>query len=518
MSVLGIYFGPTIISVVETKGKKVLHNIQISRLSLSAGELEEKLPYEVKLVAILKEEIRRNKIAANEATIVLSGQDLIIRSFDLPLLPANELRNAINFEAKKYIPFKVEDLVSDYQLQPDKLNRRNLILFEGIKKETLDKYLSVLNQLNIKTKAIEYSAFGILRLLRLNGISDNAVLGVISLDLEEKDEINFTVVENGFPLFSRDITLTAGPQGPAPEKEAESSVPLEKLKTEIRISLDYYHRKFPAKDIKKVFFISGEDYRSDLENFVKEMGISCQFMDLYRYAAITGKSASFSLSSIKAYSGSLSKVIKSKLKTDLLAAKEKAISLKEAGVAREAISFLTGLKVSPGIVILGLFICMATFSFGIYRRFPVHKELNNILNMRPKVSTVSPDKGYDELTTIDAEYKNKLNVLDKLIKEQLYLTKPLDVIPRIIPQGAWLVNFSFQKENDAANLTLEGMAYLDDSNKEFDLVNNFLSRLKDDEAFHEYFKEISIVSLNTEKFMEKKTATNFTISCRANKE
>ena len=62
------------------------------------------------------------------------------------------------------------------------------------------------------------------------------------------------------------------------------------------------------------------------------------------------------------------------------------------------------------------------------------------------------------------------------------------------------------------------MAYLDDSNKEFDLVNNFLSRLKDDEAFHEYFKEISIVSLNTEKFMEKKTATNFTISCRANKE
>ncbi|MFZ2937190.1 MAG: hypothetical protein WA066_00600, partial [Candidatus Omnitrophota bacterium] len=139
---LGVYFGPKIITLVETKGKKISNTVQIKRSLISPGELEEKVPDEVKIVALFKDELRKNNIDAKEAVICLSGKDLIIRTFEIPVMPANELVNIINFEVKKYIPFKVEDLIADFQTKLDKLSRRNQILYVGIKKEVLNKYLS----------------------------------------------------------------------------------------------------------------------------------------------------------------------------------------------------------------------------------------------------------------------------------------------------------------------------------------------------------------------------------------
>lgn len=253
MTSLGIYFGPMAISIVETKGRKLINNIQISQSAIFTADLEEKVPAEAKMIrtiALFKEELRKNRIEAKEATLCLSGKDLIIRTFEIPMLPRNELQNAVNFEVKKYIPFKVEDLISDFQLKFDKTARTSTVLFMGIKKETLDRYISILDQLNIKINAIEYSAFSALRYLKLGGLRDKGLIGVLEADLQRNDEANLTVLENDFPLFSCDITLLNRAEQAGRSEELEPAVTLEKLKTEISMSLDYYHHKFPPKTLK----------------------------------------------------------------------------------------------------------------------------------------------------------------------------------------------------------------------------------------------------------------------------
>src|SRR3989338_4731447 len=181
MNSLGIYFGPKVIGIVETKGKKIIHNISIPQTTISTGELEEKVPSDVKLIeiiALINADLRRNKIESREAALCLSGKDLIIRTFEVPLLTREELQSAINFEARKYIPFKVEDLITDFRLKPEKATHTSLVLFMGIKKETLDRYVSILSQLDIKMSSIEYSAFSVLRALRLAKFSEKGVIGV----------------------------------------------------------------------------------------------------------------------------------------------------------------------------------------------------------------------------------------------------------------------------------------------------------------------------------------------------
>jgi type IV pilus assembly protein PilM len=233
MSLLGIYFGPKVIKIVEVKGHKVSVSTQIQQTAVSSGELEEKVPAEVKaveIVAMFKDELRRHKIESKGAALCLSGKDLIIRTFEIPMIPKEEIESAVRFEAKKYIPFKVEDLITAHQLKFDRANRTHMVLFMGIKKEALDRYISILNQLDLKIHCVEYSAFSMLRHLKLNKLSDKGVVGVLSADLSGEDEANFTVLEDGFPLFSRDISLAEGQDLSGKPKGPEPADGLEKLK------------------------------------------------------------------------------------------------------------------------------------------------------------------------------------------------------------------------------------------------------------------------------------------------
>jgi Tfp pilus assembly PilM family ATPase len=97
-SELGVYFGPETISIVQAKGGKILNSIQIPRLSSSPeGEIEEKVPDEVKTVALFKDEMRKNNISGDKVVISLSGKELIIRTFEMPLLGRDELQSAVTF-------------------------------------------------------------------------------------------------------------------------------------------------------------------------------------------------------------------------------------------------------------------------------------------------------------------------------------------------------------------------------------------------------------------------------------
>jgi uncharacterized protein YdcH (DUF465 family) len=510
MNTFGIYFGPKIVNLIETSGKRIVNDIQVPLSALSTGGLEEKVPDDIKIVAALKDSLRKKSINIKEAAVCVSGKDWIIRTFEIPLLPRNELSNAVNFEVRKYIPFKVEELISDFQIHVDKSNRKNLVLFVGIKKEIINKYLAITNQLNIQAKTVEYSGFSMLRLTRLNGIREKGTIGVISVDFSEDEEVNFMVLEDGFPLFSRDITLGVEPGSFNLQDELTPNTVLEKLKTEIRISLDYYDRTFRAKNIERMFFISKSDYRSELESFMKEIGHSAHFLESAKFI---GSGTPFSLSLIKAYTVSLYKTIKTSLKIDLLVAKSKGQALKAKSIMPEVMPFLVGFKVKPAVLIAGLLICLATIGLVFLRMQPLRQDLIKNIKNRPSVTGISSGANYEELSKIEKKYASRIATLDTLIKKQMFFTSLLNVVPKITTEGMVLRVYSISKEKGKVSFSIMGTVSLRDNLKEFESVNNFLTNLKRNNIFAKYFDKINVVSLET-KTNEGNgdTLTNFEIS------
>ncbi|MDD2751861.1 MAG: pilus assembly protein PilM [Candidatus Omnitrophica bacterium] len=507
---LGIYFGPKLISIVESKGKKIINYLKIPRSSLTESELEEKVPEDVKLIAVFTDELRKNKIDAKEVVVSLSGKDLIVRTFELPILPVSELVTAVNFEVKKYIPFKVEEIVSDFQVNIDKAANKSIVLFVGVKKDVLDKYLSIFKQLGVKVANIEYSAFSILRFLKLSAIGNKGMVALVSADSREEDEANFTVLDNGFPVFSRDISLGSTEE---PAKTAElgdsSTGQLEKLKTEIRISLDFFNRKFPMKKIENIVFVADESYRYDLEFFMKEMELPFTFIDIFKYI---GKAQFFSLSFIKGYGASLAKTIAGNLKLNFLSQRPKSKPI-VSGLKSEGMGLLSGIKLDFRIVVLGLLICAGVFALSLSRIAAKQKEVDQIISARPVIKGVSAELSPEELAKTSSDYKNKITIIDNLLKKQAYLTTPLEVIAKSIPEDMSLKDFSLQKAKDGKNdLNLRGIVYLGDSEKELNLVNTFVAKLRENPSFTKLFKDIRIISVE-QKDNGRVTVSNFNISC-----
>lgn len=515
MNSLGIYFGTQVVSLVETKGNKILNNLNIPRTAVSpANPADEKVPEEVKLTAMIKNELKKSRIEAKEATLGLSGKDLIIRTFQIPLLPRQELEGAINSEIRKYIPFKVEELDSGFQWKVDKAIQKTHVLFVGIKKDNLNKYLNVVKELGIKATAVEYSAFSLLRLTRIASVNTKGIVAIANLDLSENDEANFLVLENGFPLFSRDIPfLGVQSQEAVKAESAENVMILDKLRREVRISLDYYDRTFPLKSIEKIFFVMGRDYRMDIEAFIREMGLGVQFVNVDKSILKTsGKLLPFSLSFLKAYCCALSKIDIS-FKINLLSEREK-VAKDKAQLKTSVALFpkLPGLNLDLLIFAAGLLVCVVTFLSGTYRILPLQKQLKETMALRPAVSSVPAESSYDALVSAEAGYKIKIKVINEAAKKKLHLTEILDAIPRVIPEDVHLTEAIFRRA-EKSELILRGTAYSGDSNKELEQVNAFLARLKTSAVFMKYFKEMVIVTIDHPQVQDV-SITNFVISCK----
>jgi Tfp pilus assembly protein PilN len=511
MKTLGIYFGPSLIQLAETEGTKLLNSVQIPLARLVNPSTEEKIPDELRIAAALKDELRKHALATANATLMLPGRDLIIRTFTMPILPANELFNAVRFEAKKYIPFKVEELLYDYQLFLDKASRKYLVLFVGAKKDGLDKYQSIAAQLGIKLDSIEYGGFSLLRLAQLAKVRERGVSAVVNVDIAEGDEVNFLVLENNFPLFSRDIILSgeAAPEGAGVVKP-DLAQGIEKLKVELRISLDFYLRKFPSKNITSVTFIGPEEFRSDLEGFIKERGIVARFLDTRK---IIDRPGGFSSSLLKAYSASINRVVKSDIRIDLLPSRVKARSQERSSLSLPGM--FSPALLGRNLLIAGLIIALP-LGFYSYRIQPLKVKIDSIRTQRPVIRGVNADASYDELVAVNKQYAARYEGIVKVLKDRPVVTGNLDALPRVIPDGVWLRDMRFRREDKGTSIVIEGSAYLGDPDAERAAVNAFLVNLKSNPQFAKLFKpeHISLSSVTQAK-AGKVDIINFSIECRS---
>lgn len=514
---LGIYFGPKVVSVVECDGKKVLKNFNVAIPRDNSSD-DQKVPEEIKITAVLRDEFLKQGISAKEANIAIAGKDLVVRSFNMAALPSNEMAQAVKFEAKKYTPFKIDEMVADFQHIYEKNTKSNLVLFAGIKKDILERYLYVLKHLSLGLSSVEYSAFSSLRLLNLAGVKDVGVSALLNVELLEEDEINFLVLENGFPLFARDI-LMGGSESqsvPTENKIGKNSFAenLEKLKVELRISLDFYLRKFPTKNIKKFIILGPEEANMGLESFLKERGFAVTFLNVKK---IIDKPIDYSLSFYKAYSCALAKTVKASIKLELSPEKQAQKAAKAAsqnfnlsGFSLEAIDFSSIIR---NIVIGGFVVGGVYFGLEYYKIKPRETELAGVIAQAAPTKSITREATLTDLQNKQADFEQRIMKIDKLVKKRLFLTKPLDTIARLIPQDMWLEDFTYRISGKNIELILTGIVYKRDVEQERQVVNSFRNALEEDVQLKIYFPYIMIESTIQSEYLSEKV-TKFIINCK----
>ncbi len=94
------------------------------------------------------------------------GAKIITRHIRMPEMPAQELATAIKWEAEKYIPMPVDELVLDYVnlgSQNSQGHKQNHILLTAITRETVEFYHRAFSFANLQLATVDLPAFAIWR-------------------------------------------------------------------------------------------------------------------------------------------------------------------------------------------------------------------------------------------------------------------------------------------------------------------------------------------------------------------
>ncbi|MCX5713469.1 MAG: PilN domain-containing protein, partial [Candidatus Omnitrophica bacterium] len=210
---------------------------------------------------------------------------------------------------------------------------------------------------------------------------------------------------------------------------------------------------------------------------------------------------------------SLFRAVNTSIRIDLLAVKKLMDRPKETTFAGEVAALVTETKLDPRAITLAILIIGGTFGYCYYRETPLKKELEKSIIHRPEVVTVSAGSNYADLVSVGTRYKEKLAILDKFVRKQLYFTELLNTLPALMPEGVWFLELNFRQENNNPELDLECIAFSTGNEKGLKLANDFFMTLKQNQNFSKFFKKANVTSM---KQSEDKglVITRFAISCR----
>ena len=247
---VGLNIGFSSVSVVEIAGKNEKHRL----LHFGFEPLRD-----TKAKANLGEAVKRAMdnagITAKEVNTSVAGQEVIVRYIELPQMAREELNSAIKFEAEKYIPFNIEDVVLDCQILDKSLQGKMKVLLVAAKKDLIDKQINLIEQVGLGTTLIDVDSFAIMNAFQMS--NPRQITGTIALLNLGEQLSSINILKDNVSCFTRDILIGG------------DKMNVENLLSEIHLSFDYYENQF-EKGIERVFLNGESSGLAGLRDSLKE--------------------------------------------------------------------------------------------------------------------------------------------------------------------------------------------------------------------------------------------------------
>lgn len=463
---LGIYFGRDRLTLVEIFRKSVVKqaDMDISRLSVqSARDL-------IEWVEKVRSFIKENNFTTKEAVVGLSGDDLFIRGFQMPHLARSEIAPGIDFEVRKYLPFRQEELIFDYQYRFDKALNKTDVLYIAANKNNFERAGLLFKEIGLQLKAVESAGLALFRLLVLSRqLSYKQTIMIVTL--YGRSNAEFSVVKDGLPCFSREVKLSLE----AFASGGSEYVITERLGSEIRIFLDYFKRQFSVSSVDKIIFFSDSIDPGIISSLNQGIGISTQ---LFQRPEALQLSQLTNLDGLKAYASALRGMVKLDLSVNLLRNVHRRDTASQKSYSGRHFRF--------GLAMLKLPLILAAILIGIAYGISLPEQRSASISLRQTIKEAESVLG-GELNGLDlpalkkrkAVGMEKLSSIRFLISSRLYITEALNLFPRIIKDGIWIDSLDISLKDKARFMSLKGGVYQGGEGPEKKAVDSLLGLLMD---------------------------------------
>lgn len=206
-SYLGIDLGRGSIKLVELKdekGKPRLVTYAYAEKGFDFVKSDSRSDME-SAAYLLKELLQKSKADTTQVIASLPGFSVFSSVINLPSMPEKDLISAIHWEAKKFIPMPIEEVVLDWKTLKtfeDKREETNLkILLTAAPRNLVKKYLEIFRIAGLELLSLETESFALSRSLVGN---DPSTIMICNLGAKVSDAV---IVEKGIPVLNRSFNL-----------------------------------------------------------------------------------------------------------------------------------------------------------------------------------------------------------------------------------------------------------------------------------------------------------------------
>ncbi|GMV79240.1 MAG: hypothetical protein AMXMBFR7_04240 [Planctomycetota bacterium] len=273
-SLVGLDIGSSSVKAVELT--RVGQRLVVTGMGTAAIESPEAVGEAIQQL------LRETGIRAKRCVTAVSGRSVIIRQVPMVQVPDSELRQAIEYEADKYIPFDVNEVAIDAQRLEDGTAEggQMKVLLVAVKKQLIDEHIALLQSVGLTPVIIDVDCFALgnafeLRNLSL-GIDDQEVRALVDIGASKT---NINIMRGNTSFFQREIYVAGNDlteavakrfgedprdvekmkldPGGALESMQDAMLPvLEDIGSEIRLSFDYFENQYDTP-VKEVYLSGG---------------------------------------------------------------------------------------------------------------------------------------------------------------------------------------------------------------------------------------------------------------------
>lgn len=209
-SYLGIDFGTASIKAVELQEKGgVIELVNFGQVSLASLQKKDGLSsgqgFDEMVVNYLKALLQKMNPQVNTAYVAMPAFIGLISLVDFPEMEDRELEEAVQYEAKRFIPASLDDIALSWDIigrhtLPDNSIRSEILVVAALKNE-VERYRSYIESANLKMEFLELETFSLARA----AVGEQKELCLL-IDIGAR-ATNLLLVENGLVRVSRNLDI-----------------------------------------------------------------------------------------------------------------------------------------------------------------------------------------------------------------------------------------------------------------------------------------------------------------------
>jgi len=424
--------------------------------------------------------------------INLKDDSFILRHFSLREIPAKELKHAIAFEAQKYVPYPVEDLVYGFKVCSKKGGSQEII-FAASEIKNLRNATEYFKTREMLPSIIEPMPLLMARALNLEGEIEHEA-AYIEIHYEPSNKVIITGICHRQPHFLKEMQIFPGEDE---FKTAELTYPLlddvwSIIEGDVVGSVAYL-KKETKKEVSKIF-VSGFSPSPEEEKIAKDFGIPFKRINasFLKCPDVTNKDRFLPVFAL----------VHDSLTAPFLNLAPEEIVRNDPWIfkpiaAKIALTFL---------VIMATHIVFATAISSRIKNIDVVKKNSEIYKVIDFNASREDIVRYKDITEGKAAFIN--NILSK----RIYASEKLVQLAKDITPNSWIDGLTLRNmigEKTTATMKINGSVYgIAETGSSG--ANIILENIRRDENMMAGFKEVELVSVKKRKLLENEV-TEFEI-------